>query len=150
VPTPAAAEVEELARQQADQHPVGGRITTVHQLLAVLMRGAARQVLEDLGVTYPMVVERLETLGAGAVEADSRRPEELPLEGWQWFVVTAEEWDRIHGRIGRVLRDEGLWRQGVRLAMNPIEDGVRVSIHAGRSGLTESAVLARLLGAPEA
>jgi ATP-dependent Clp protease ATP-binding subunit ClpA len=149
-PTPAAGEVEELARQQAEQHPLGGRITTVHQLLAVLMQGAARQVLEDLGVTYPMVVERLETLAAGAVEADSRRPEELPLEGWQRFVVSVEEWDRIHGRIGRVLRDDGLWQQGVRLAMNPTEDGVRVSVHAGRSGLTESAVLARLLGGPEA
>jgi hypothetical protein len=149
-PTPTAAEVEELARQQAEQHPVGGRITTVHQLLAVLTDGAARRVLEDLGVTYPMVVERLETLGAGAVEADSRRPEELPLEGWQRFVVTVEEWDRIHARMAQVLRDEGLWAKGVRLAMNPIEDGVRVGIHAGRSGLTESAVLARLLGGPAA
>jgi hypothetical protein len=64
--------------------------------------------------------------------------------------VTVEEWDRIQRRMGRVLRDEGLWRRGVRLAMNPIEDGVRVGIHAGRSGLTESAVLARLLGGPEA
>jgi hypothetical protein len=143
--TPAAAEVDELARQQAEQHSIGG-ITTVHQLLALLMRGAASRVLEDLGVSYQTVVERLETIGAGMVEADSHRSEELPLEGWTRFVVTAEEWDRIHSRIGPVLRDGGLLEQGVRLAMSPRADGVRVSIHAGRSGLTKAAVLARLLG----
>jgi ATP-dependent Clp protease ATP-binding subunit ClpA len=145
-PTPAAAELEERAREQAAQHPIGGRITTMHQLLALLMSGAARQVVEDLGVSYRTVVERLEATGAGVVEADSHRSEELPLEGWKWFVVTVEEWDRIHGRMRAVLRGEGLWEQGVRLAMNPVADGVRVGIHAGRSGLTGAAVLARLLG----
>jgi hypothetical protein len=145
-PTPAAAELAELARQQAAQHPIGGRITTMHQLLALLMSGAAREVMEDLGVSYQMVVERLEAAGAGVVEADSHRPEDLPLEGWKQFIVTVDEWDRIHGRMRAVLGGEGLWGQGVRLAMNPVGDGVRVGIHAGRSGLTEAAVLARLLG----
>jgi ATP-dependent Clp protease ATP-binding subunit ClpA len=49
VPTPAAAELAELARQQAEQHPTDGRVTTLHYLLA----------LGDSGLTHRQVLDRL-------------------------------------------------------------------------------------------
>ncbi len=52
VSTPATAALAELARQQAEQHPIDGRVSTLHHLLALLMHGAARELLDELGVTY--------------------------------------------------------------------------------------------------
>jgi ATP-dependent Clp protease ATP-binding subunit ClpA len=60
VPTPAVAMLDELARQQADQHPIegDGRVSTLHHLLALLMhpRAAASRLLGELGVGYEAVV----------------------------------------------------------------------------------------------
>ena len=62
----------ELARQQADQHPVegDGRISSLHHLLALLMLpgapGAGR-LLGELGVDYGDVVRRIEEEGARRV-----------------------------------------------------------------------------------
>jgi Clp amino terminal domain, pathogenicity island component len=67
VPTPAAAMLGELARQQAEQHPVegDGRITTLHHLLALLMLpgSGARRLLTQLGLDYEEVVQRIEQEG---------------------------------------------------------------------------------------
>jgi ATP-dependent Clp protease ATP-binding subunit ClpA len=81
VPTPAAAALAELARQQAEQHPIegDGRVSTLHHLLALLMHGGAGRLLGELGVSYNAVVERLAADGAGLIEADDQRPDEEPL-----------------------------------------------------------------------
>jgi Clp amino terminal domain, pathogenicity island component len=67
LPTPAAASLAELARQQAEQHPVegDGRITTLHHLLALLMLpgSGARRLLTQLGLDYEEVVQRIEQEG---------------------------------------------------------------------------------------
>jgi hypothetical protein len=82
VPTPAVARLHELARQQAEQHPGDGRISTLHYLLALAMLPtAANKMLGELGVSYQTVVERLTQEGAHLVEADGWRPQELPVEG---------------------------------------------------------------------
>jgi hypothetical protein len=87
VPTPAAAMLGELARQQAKQHPIegGGRISSMHHLLALLMlpRGAAGRLLRELGVDYEEVVRRIEEEGSRRVQGEDWRPEELPVEGWR-------------------------------------------------------------------
>jgi hypothetical protein len=50
VPTPAVARLHELARQQAEQHPGDGRISTLHYLLALAMfPTAASKLLGELG-----------------------------------------------------------------------------------------------------
>ena len=78
VPTPAAARLDELARQQATQHPVegDGRISTLHHLLALLMlpRAGAERLLRELGVDYVEVVRRIEQEGARLVEDEDWRP----------------------------------------------------------------------------
>jgi ATP-dependent Clp protease ATP-binding subunit ClpA len=149
-PTPAAAGLAELARQQAEQHPIegDGRVSTLHHLLALLMHGGAGRLLGELGVSYNAVVERLAADGAGLVEADDWRSEEGPLEGWERFDVTPQQWEVIHPRVGGVLVEEGLWQQGVRFGFNFTEDQTRywVIIHPGESGLTSQEVLDRLLG----
>jgi hypothetical protein len=82
-PTAAAAGLAELAHQQAEQHAIDGRVSTLHHLLALLMHSAASKLLEELGVTYNAIRERVAADGARLLEADDRRPEELPLEGWE-------------------------------------------------------------------
>jgi ATP-dependent Clp protease ATP-binding subunit ClpA len=150
VPTPAVAALAELARQQAEQHPIegDGRVSTLHHLLALLMRGGAGKLLGELGVSYNAVVERLAADGAGLVEADDWRPEEGSLEGWERFDITPQQWEVIHPRVKVVLVDEGLGQQGVRFGFNFTEDQTRywVIIHPGESGLTSQEVLDRLLG----
>jgi ATP-dependent Clp protease ATP-binding subunit ClpA len=150
VPTPAAAALAELARQQAEQHPIegDGRVSTLHHLLALLMRGGADRLLGELGVSYNAVVERLAADGAGLIEADDQRPDEEPLEGWERFDITPQQWLVIHPRVRVVLVDEGLWQQGVRFGFNFTEDQTRywVIIHPGESGFTSQEVLDRLLG----
>ncbi len=80
--------------------------------------------------------------------ADAQRPDEGPLEGWERFDITPEQWSVIQPRVKVVLVDEGLWQQGVRFGMNVSEDKTRfwVSIHPGESGLTHQQVLDRFLG----
>ncbi|HZD38832.1 MAG TPA: Clp protease N-terminal domain-containing protein [Actinomycetes bacterium] len=148
VPAPAASALAELARQQAEQHPVDGRVTTLHYLLALLMgRGAARNLLRELGVSYNTVRERVAADGAGLAWADDQRPEEEPLEGWERFDITPDDWEVIHPRVGPVLFDGGLWERGVRFGFNFNQEGTRywVIIHPGESGLIHEQVLDRLL-----
>jgi hypothetical protein len=150
VPTPAAARVAELARQQAGQHPIDGdgRISTLHFLLALWGEGAAGKVLSELGVTYKALLDRLATEGTRLVEADDRRPEESPLEGWERFDITPQQWEVLHPRVKEVIVDQGLWQQGVRFGFNFNEERTSywVIIHPGDSGLTHRQVLDRLLG----
>jgi ATP-dependent Clp protease ATP-binding subunit ClpA len=148
VPTPAAAALAERARQQAEQHPIDGRVSTLHYLLALLMPGGANKLLDELGVSYTAVRERVAADGARLVEADDQRPDELPLEGWERFDITPEQWEVIHPRVKVVLVDEGLEQQGVRFGFNFNQDksSFWVSIHPGDSGLTHQQVLDRFLG----
>jgi ATP-dependent Clp protease ATP-binding subunit ClpA len=148
VPTPATAALAELARQQADQHPIDGRVSTLHYLLALLVEGGASKLLDELGVSYNAVRERVAVDGGRLVEADDWRPEELALEGWEHFDITPQQWEVIRPRVKVVLVDQGLWQQGVRFGMNFNQDKTRfwVSIHPGESGLTCQQVLDRLLG----
>ena len=149
-PTPAAASLAELARQQAEQHPIEGdrRVSTLHYLLALLMHGGASRLLGELGVSYTAVVERLAADGAGLVEPDDQRPDEDALEGWERFNITPQQWEVIHPRVKAVLIDDGLWEQGVRFGFNFNDDRTSywVVIHPGDSGLTHQQVLDRLLG----
>jgi ATP-dependent Clp protease ATP-binding subunit ClpA len=147
-PTPAAARLAELARQQAEHRPLDGRISTLHYLLALWGEGAAGKVLSELGITYQALLDRLAEEGTQLIEADDRRPEERPLEGWERFDITPEQWEVIHPRVKEVLVDSGLWQQGVRFGFNSNQDKTRywVSIHPGDSGLTHQQVLDRLLG----
>jgi Clp amino terminal domain, pathogenicity island component len=147
-PTPAAAALAELARQQAEQHPIDGRVSTLHHLLALLMHSGASRLLDELGISYNAVRERVAADGARLVEADDQRPDEEPLEGWEHFDITPQQWEVIHPRVKVVLVDGGLWQQGVRFGFNFNEDKTRfwVSIHPGESGLTHQQVLDRLLG----
>jgi ATP-dependent Clp protease ATP-binding subunit ClpA len=151
VPAPAAAGLAELARQQAEQHPIEGdeRVSTLHHLLALLLHGGASRLLGELSVSYTAVVERLAADGARLVEGDDRRPEEGPLEGWERFDITPQQWEGIHPRVKVVLVDDGLWEQGVRFGFNFNQDKTNywVIIHPGDSGLTHQQVLDRLLGA---
>jgi Clp amino terminal domain, pathogenicity island component len=148
LPTPAAASLAELARQQAEQHPIDGRISTLHYLLALLMHSGADKLLEELGVSYNAVRERVAADGARLVEADDYRPDESPLEGWERFDITPQQWEVIHPRVKDVLLDEGLWQQGVRFGFNLNQEKTRywVIIHPGDSGLSHRQVLDRLLG----
>jgi ATP-dependent Clp protease ATP-binding subunit ClpA len=150
VPTPAAVSLAELARQQAEQHPIEGdrRVSTLHHLLALLMHSGASRLLDELGVSYNAVRERVAAEGARLIEADDQRPDEGPLEGWERFDITSEQWEVIHPRVKEAFVDEGLWQQGVRFGFNLNEDKTRywVSIHPGDSGLTHQQVLDRLLG----
>jgi hypothetical protein len=149
VPTPAAAGVAELARQQAGQHPIDGdgRISTLHYLLALSM-GAAGKLLDELGVSYNALRERLATEATRLIEADDQRPDELPLEGWEQFDISPQQWEVIHPRVKEVLVDQGLWQQGVRFGFNLNKEKTSywVNIHPGDSGLTHRQVLDRLLG----
>ena len=151
-PTPAAAMLGELARQQAEQHPVegDGRITTLHHLLALLMLpgapGAGR-LLRELGVEYEDVVQRIEQEGARRVKGEDRRPEELPIEGWVEFRVTDQQDQAIRRRFHAV--DRQLRRRGVRYMFGKNMDDPEwslVRIHPGASGLDPREVLDRLLG----
>jgi ATP-dependent Clp protease ATP-binding subunit ClpA len=148
-PTPAAASLAELARQQAEQHPIegDGRVSTLHYLLALHMRGGARKILEELGVDDNTVRYRIAADGARLVEVDDRRPEESPLQGWERFDITPQQWEAIHPRVKLVLVDDGLSEQGVRFGFNFNQDRTRywVLIHPGESGLTHQQVLDRLL-----
>jgi hypothetical protein len=67
---------------------VDGRVSTLHHLLALLMRGGTRKLLDELGVDYNAVRERVARDGARLVEADDERPDERPLDGWQRFGIT--------------------------------------------------------------
>jgi hypothetical protein len=63
------------------------------------MHGGADKLLGDLGVSYNAVRERLAADGTRLVEADNRRREELPLEGWERFDITHQQvLDRLLGR----------------------------------------------------
>jgi GNAT superfamily N-acetyltransferase len=147
VPTPAAADLDELARQQVGQHPVAGdgRRTTLHHLLALAMAptAAARKLLGELGVTYHDLARRVAEDGARLVALEDRRPEEDPLEGWEWFDVTAEQRAAIGRRVGYVLTNQA-WEQGVRFRVGD----TWVMLHPGRSGLAARAILDRMLEAP--
>jgi hypothetical protein len=149
VPTPTVAGLAELARQQAEQHPIDGRVSTLHYLLALHGHGGAGRLMGELGVDYNAVRERLAADGARLVEVDDRRPEESPLQGWERFDVTPQQWEVIHPRVGVVIVEGGLWQQGVRFGFNFTQDRTRywVIIHPGDSGLTHQQVLDRLLGA---
>ena len=151
VPTPAAARLDELARQQAGQHPIqgDGRISTLHHLLALLMlpRSAARRLLGELGVGYEEVVRRIAEEGARRVAAEDWRPEEHPLEGWEEFRVTDQQHEVIRGRFHAVNKELG--RRGVRFMFGKNLDDPEwslVRIHPGGSGLDPRGVLDRLLG----
>lgn len=137
-PTPAAARLAELARQQAEQHPIDGRISTLHYLLALWGEGGAGKVLPELGIAYKALLDRLAAEGTRLIEADDWRPEERPLEGWERFDITPQQWEVIHPRVKDVLVDEGLWQQGVRFGFNFNQEKTRywVIIHPGDSGLT--------------
>jgi ATP-dependent Clp protease ATP-binding subunit ClpA len=102
VPTPAAANLADTARQLAELHPVQGdrRVSTLHHLLALSRHTAAATLLGELGISYRVLVERLAADGARLVEADDQRPEEPPLEGWEAFEVTPQEHETITGRLG--------------------------------------------------
>jgi len=141
----------ELARQQAEQHPVegDGRITSLHHLLALLMlpRGAASRLLRELGVDYGDVVRRIQEEGARRVRSEDWRREELPVEGWQEFRVTDEQDQAIRRRFHAV--DRQLRRRGVRYMFGRNMDDPEwslVRIHPGASGLDPREVLDRLLG----
>jgi hypothetical protein len=150
VPTPAVARLHELARQQAEQHPIegDGRISTLHYLLALTMLPtAANKLLGELDVSYQTVAERLAEQGARLVEADDWRPQELPVEGWEEFRVTDQQQQVIRGRFNDVVKQ--LWPQGVRFMFGSSDDDPEwslVRIHPGESGLDPRAVLDRLLG----
>jgi ATP-dependent Clp protease ATP-binding subunit ClpA len=151
VSTPAAAMLGELARQQADQHPVegDGRISSLHHLLALLMlpRGAANRLLAELGVDYEDVVRRIEEEGARRVRSEDWRPEETPVEGWEEFRVTDRQHQAIRRRFHAVNRQLG--RRGVRYMFGKNMDDPEwslVRIHPGASGLAPRQVLDRLLG----
>jgi ATP-dependent Clp protease ATP-binding subunit ClpA len=146
-PTPAVAGLAELARQQAEQHPLDGRISTLHYLLALFGRTGAGTLLGELGVSPKTVLERLATEGSRLVEADDWRPEERPLEGWEQFLVPRRELDVIGRRLKEVLWDQQLWQQGVRFGYGAHgQETIKVIIHPGDSGLTHQQVLDRLLG----
>jgi hypothetical protein len=86
--------------------------------------------------------------GAGLIEADDQRPDEEPLEGWERFDITPQQWEVIHPRVRVVLVDEGLWHQGVRFGFNFTEDKTSYWVinHPCESGFTSQEVLDRLLG----
>jgi ATP-dependent Clp protease ATP-binding subunit ClpA len=150
VPTPAVAMLDELARQQAEQHPIegDGRISTLHHLLALLVpRAAAGRLLRELGVGYEEVVGHLEAEGARRVAGDDWRTEEHPLEGWEEFRVTDRQHEVIRGRFHEVNKDLG--PRGVRFMFGRNLDDPEwplVQIHPGDSGLDPREVLDRLLG----
>jgi ATP-dependent Clp protease ATP-binding subunit ClpA len=150
VPTPAAARLDELARQQAEQHPIpgDGRISTLHHLLAVLVpRSAAHRLLVEQGVTHEEVVRRIEAEGARRVAVEDWRPEEHPLDGWEEFRVTDQQNEVIRGRFHAVNKELG--RRGVRFMFGKRDDDPKwplVWIHPGDSGLDPREVLDRLLG----
>jgi hypothetical protein len=66
----------------ATPHPIDGRISTLHHLLALWGEGGAGEVLSELGITYKALLDRLATEGTRLIEADDWRPDEQPLEGW--------------------------------------------------------------------
>jgi ATP-dependent Clp protease ATP-binding subunit ClpA len=151
VPTPAAAMLGELARQQAEQHPVegDGRITTLHHLLALLMvpRSGARRLLTELGLDLEEVRQRIEQEGARRVKGEDTRPEETPVEGWVEFRVTDQQDQAIRRRFHAVNRQLG--HRGVRYMFGKNMDDPEwslVRIHPGASGLAPRQVLDRLLG----
>jgi hypothetical protein len=149
--TPAVAMLGELARQQAEEHPIesDGRISTLHHLLALLMlpRSAARRLLVERGVSYETVVRHIAEEGAQRVAAEDWRPEEHPLEGWEEFRVTDQQNEVIRGRFHAVNKELG--RRGVRFMFGKNlddPDWSLVRIHPGGSGLDPRGVLDRLLG----
>lgn len=150
VPTPAVARLDELARQQAEQHPIegDGRISTLHHLLALLVPPTATsRLLRELGVDYEAVVRHIEEEGARRVAAEDWRPEEHRLEGWEEFRVTDQQDEVIRGRFHAVNKE--LRGRGVRFMFGKRDDNPDwsvVRIHPGGSGLDPRGVLDRLLG----
>jgi hypothetical protein len=151
VPTPAAAMLGELARQQAGQHPIegDGRLSTLHHLLALLMvpRSAAGRLLRELGAGYEEVVRHIEAEGARRVAGEDWRPEEHPLEGWEEFRVTDRQHEVARKRFHEV--NKALSPQGVRFIFGKNLDDPEwplIWIHPGTSGLDPREVLDRLLG----
>jgi hypothetical protein len=80
-------------------------VSTLHYLLALLMHSGASRLLGELGVSYNAVRERVSAEGAWLIEADDQRPDEGPLEGWERFDITSEQWEVIHPRVKEVLVD---------------------------------------------
>jgi hypothetical protein len=150
VPTPAVARLDELACQQAEQHPIegDGRISTLHHLLALLVPPtAASRLLRELGVDYEAVVRHIEEEGARRVAAEDWRAEEHRLEGWEEFRVTDQQNEVIRGRFHAVNKE--LRGRGVRFMFGKRDDNPDwsvVRIHPGGSGLDPRGVLDRLLG----
>jgi Clp amino terminal domain, pathogenicity island component len=123
-PTPAAARLAELARQQAEQHSIDGRISTLHYLLALWGEGGAGKVLSELGITYKALLDQLAAEGTRLIEADDWRPDERPLEGWERFDITPQRWEVDpppgQGRPGG--RGTVAAGRAVRLQLQPGED----------------------------
>jgi ATP-dependent Clp protease ATP-binding subunit ClpA len=152
VPTPAAASLGELVRQQVEQHPIpgDGRISTLHHLLALFMHpgSAAGRLLGELGVSYEEVVRRIEAEGARRVAVEDWRREEHRLEGWEEFRVTDQQNEVIRGRFHGVTRScragvSGSWLARTWTTRNGrwcgSTLGARVSIHVPCSTASSTA-----------
>jgi hypothetical protein len=70
------------------------------------------------------------------------------VDGYDRFIVSAQQYELIGKRLNQVLRREGLWDQGVRFGANfdPDTGEYFVLIKPGRSRLSARQILDRLLG----
>jgi hypothetical protein len=80
--------------------------------------GTEHLVLAALWLDYGVAGRRWRRADRGRRPA----PDEEPLEGWERFDITPQQWEVIHPRVRVVLVDEGLWQQGVRFGFNFTED----------------------------
>ncbi len=150
VPTPLVADLPERTRQQAQQYPIEGdeRIATLHYLLALTMDGAADKLLRELGLIRKALLDRLADAEATAelLKRDDWRQQEMPLEGWEHFDITPDDWEIIHPRVGEVITSE-LHAQGVQFSFNFNKAKTKYFVsHPGQSGLEAREILDRRLG----